>query len=64
MFGSAFKLLMKASQEDQIKYNSDGMLMIISMMIDKLNAGAIKNNGILKELQKTVYGLIRNAQGD
>ncbi len=55
---------MKASQEDQIKYNSDGMLMIISMMIDKLNAGAIKNNGILKELQKTVYGLIRNAQGD
>ncbi len=66
MFGSVFKLLLKNSSNNNNNsnmnnsYNIDGMLMIINMMIDHINIGAIRNNGILKQLQLTIYNIITN----
>ncbi len=68
MFGSVFKLLNKSNNnvntnnKEQYGYNIDGMLMIINMMLEYINIGAIRNNGILKQLQAIVYNIITNNQ--
>jgi hypothetical protein len=68
VFGSVFKLLNKSNNnvntnnKEQYGYNIDGMLMIINMMLEYINIGAIRNNGILKQLQAIVYNIITNNQ--
>jgi hypothetical protein len=63
-----FKLLNKSNNnvntnnKEQYGYNIDGMLMIINMMLEYINIGAIRNNGILKQLQAIVYNIITNNQ--
>jgi hypothetical protein len=36
------------SHSGENKHNLDAMLMIVNMMVEHVNIGAIKNNGILK----------------
>jgi hypothetical protein len=62
VFGSAFKLLLK--DDCAMKYSFDAMLLLINMMLPALNVGAIKANGILGQLQKRVFGILKEYQGE